>query len=333
LVKQLNIDTPIIFNEINEFDISITVNHNFLEGANNIQPTIIHELLHGLGIVRNLLSVKNGYIGELYPKFGNNYYMPKITVVEDKDTGKKTIKGFLPLNTWEKNFVDYDEPSKYYFDNVSFNNICELEINFDMHDPMYITERNKLKDFNLYLEQWTGMEQGEHFYKRSHESKSIGFKTHDDKVVLLSTYAYSEDSDLMHLSSPDIVNNYKTDSNWENKIDQNFILYSMNVKIDATNEEKIKNYGKGKTIGLLSTDIISILETMGYHRKGTAPDNTVYQLTNLAMDNTISIVDGGTVVTNKTSTLKSSSSRNTPFITNTILIVLFSLTFIRLYLF
>jgi len=337
LVKQLNLDIPIVFNEIDEYDIRITVKNVFLDPPNNIQPTVVHELLHGLGFTSNLKLVKNGNIGDRFDNYGSNYYMPKITIVDDNNLGKSTVKGFLPLNMWEKNFVDFADQSKYYFDNVSFNNICENVLEYDIHDPIYASEKAKLKEFSLELDQWGGMKQGINFYERSHKSLTVGFKTHDGRVIPVCTYDNAEDSELCHLTSPNIINKSKHDDDWENSIDQNFVLYPINLHPELSNEEKISRYGNGKTIGLLSEDIISILETMGYQRKGTSPSNIIYQVqTNIPVDNSGTVVDGdGDIVTgeNLKSTVKSFAVQDSPILARVILMTLYTIIFIQLLFF
>jgi len=336
LVKQLNLDIPIVFNDINDYDIKTTVKNKYLDPPYNIQPTIVHELLHGLGFTSNLKLVKGGVIGDRFPVYNrnNNYYMPKISIVKDDNLGKSTVKGFLPLNMLEKNFVDYDDQTKYYFDNVSFNNICENELEYDIHDPIYASEKAKLNEFSLELDQWNGMEQGMHFYERSHVSLSVGFKTHDGRVIPISTYDNAEDSDLCHLTPANFRSKNKHDSKWGNKIDQNFILYPMNVDIELSNEEKIRRYGNGKTVGILSEDIISILETMGYQRRGTPINNTIYQVqTHIPVDNSETVVDGDEDVKtgeNLKSQVKSFAVQDSPILTKVILMTVFTLIFIQL---
>ena len=332
----MNLDIPIVFNDINDYDIKTTVKNKYLDPPYNIQPTIVHELLHGLGFTSNLKLVKGGVIGDRFPVYNrnNNYYMPKISIVKDDNLGKSTVKGFLPLNMLEKNFVDYDDQTKYYFDNVSFNNICENELEYDIHDPIYASEKAKLNEFSLELDQWNGMEQGMHFYERSHVSLSVGFKTHDGRVIPISTYDNAEDSDLCHLTPANFRSKNKHDSKWGNKIDQNFILYPMNVDIELSNEEKIRRYGNGKTVGILSEDIISILETMGYQRRGTPINNTIYQVqTHIPVDNSETVVDGDEDVKtgeNLKSQVKSFAVQDSPILTKVILMTVFTLIFIQL---
>jgi len=291
LAKQLNTNIPIDFDKNREHDIAITFSKHYLGDDINIVPTIVHELLHGFGFCAQLKIVHRGVIGNDLPAFGGDYYMPELLSIDNRVEGKRTIKGFLPISIYEKNFVDIDNPNSYYFDE-SFDNLSSVKINYDLHNPPYIVEKENIKKFTGDMEKWNGMETGIHFYERSHTEKSVAFRTNDGTLLYLCTYANSDDPDFNHLATPNFTYNSPDSVENQEVIDHNFILYRNNVGLNLSNEEKIKKFGKGKTVGLLSKDIISALETMGYHRKGSPPDNTVYEVVSQIVRNSKTYIKG-----------------------------------------
>jgi len=282
---------------------------------------MVHEILHGLGFCSMLKRVDKGVIGDNLPDYGGDYYMPALLSIEDKVAGKMTIKGFLPVNVYEKYFVDIDNPDNYYFDDA-FCSLSNVELNYDIHKPPYFIERNNLRNFTNYMESWTGMESGIRFYERSHQPQSVAFKTKSGKLLYICTFVNTSHPDLNHIASPNfryhssgkVDEDYKPDI--AERIDHNFILYPYNVGLSMSNEEKIEKYGNGKTIGVIGKDIIEALETMGYHRKGTPEDNTEYIVVSQIVKSSDEVMDSETLsskdVSNGVGKMKVESESDAP---------------------
>jgi len=243
LAKQLDTNVPIDFDKNRDFDIKTTFGNRYLTEEYNITPTMVHEILHGLGFCSMLKRVDKGVIGDNLPDYGGDYYMPALLSIEDKVAGKMTIKGFLPVNVYEKYFVDIDNPDNYYFDDA-FCSLSNVELNYDIHKPPYFIERNNLRNFTNYMESWTGMESGIRFYERSHQPQSVAFKTKSGKLLYICTFVNTSHPDLNHIASPNfryhssgkVDEDYKPDI--AERIDHNFILYPYNVGLSMSNEEK-----------------------------------------------------------------------------------------------
>jgi len=291
LVKQLLTDEPIKFNEINNYDIYTVFDVSSLGDDCYIEPTLIHEILHGLGFYSQLKPIKGGYLGENIPVYGNNYYLTNLFMVDDEASSKTTIKGFVPPNVWEKNFVDPKNPNSYYIDD-SFVSIGDIKMNYEMHEPVYLIEKNNLKNFPNDLEKWEGMNTSIEFYEKSHHSNSVAFKTKDNSLLYLCTFDNGDDPDLSHVGNEFFTYKSKYNVEYNNHIDENFLFYPENINIHLSNEEKIKRFGNGKTIGVIGYGLINALETLGYHRKGTPEDTTVYHVQTHEVLNSGHVIDG-----------------------------------------
>ncbi|ORX50424.1 hypothetical protein BCR36DRAFT_412446 [Piromyces finnis] len=290
LAKQLITDIPIDFEKNRQHDIIITFNGRSVVRKNNLTPTMVHEMLHGFGFSSLIKRVLNGKFYNDAPSFGREYYMPDILTIGDKDTGMKVIKGFLPINVYEKNFVDIAN-NNYYFDD-SFCSITDIDLNYEIHDPPYYSEKEKLQDLTSYVESWSGMQRGINLYEKSHQPKSTAFKTKDGRLLYVCTFSKSDKPDFNHICSRNMVYESEDVYNIEAEYDENFVMHPYNIGLALSNEEKIQKYGNGKTIGLLSEDIISALETMGYHRKGTPQDNTQYTVVTQVVNTAHTYIDG-----------------------------------------
>lgn len=277
LVKQLNTNKEIIFNQKDDFDILTKFNVKSLKEENQIESTVIHELLHGLGVTARIRRIENGNLGDDIPNFGSNYYIPDFIRLDLE--GEKSIDGFLPVGIYERHFVEYSNPDHYYFTQL-FNSITDYKnLNIIYHQPAYYDDKRQLQKIEEYVETWQGMEEGETFERFSHEFKEIAFRTKEGSLLPICSYSVEDgkkfNTDLHHIMSKKFTSDEPyTDDN----IDENFVIYRFNINLLLSAEEKVAKYGPNNPNGLFSEELLQMLSTMGYHRKNAPEDNRVYEV-------------------------------------------------------
>jgi len=273
LVKQLNLDKQIDFSN-NEYDLLHHLDIDFLEEKNTIIDVVIfHEMLHGFGLTSQIRSVTNGDVNSRIPLYHeeSKYYMPELLEHDKKEESLKTIESFVPVSIWERHFVEYNNPNKYFFTD-KFNSITKEPLNLNFHDPMFYSEKNQVKTLEETVRKWEGLQEGINFYEKSHQFGAVGFKTKEGRVVPIVT-SDDGDPDLHHVDSRNKL------AHKEDIVDENFAMYPSVIMHQKVNEIISEHkLGPRNKHGYLSDDLISILETMGYHKKGTPPNNRVYQV-------------------------------------------------------
>ncbi|KAG4089499.1 hypothetical protein H8356DRAFT_1007215 [Neocallimastix lanati (nom. inval.)] len=292
LTKQLITDREIQFNTNVEFDTHIVVNKLILQDTFYPAPIIVHEMLHSMGFITNTAMIKNGNLEFEVPKYGNDYYMPGILKSEDQENGYKVIDGFFPISIYEKNFVEMENPNHYFF-NEPFKSLSDVkDLGIVVHEPMYYDDRRNLYKVTEFVEKWTGMSEGEEFYKKAHEFHKVGFKTKSGIVIPVCTNINGEDPSLFHLGSRNDED--LGDGTMKKEYDENYVIYCGDREVQSPPEEKIKKYAKPDHVGDLSQEIIDVLSTLGYHRKNDPPSDKVYQvITELLHVDGKKIIDGG----------------------------------------
>ncbi|ORX77381.1 hypothetical protein BCR32DRAFT_270704 [Anaeromyces robustus] len=312
LVKQLNLDSAIDFDTNNEYDLHHVLDNDFiLQKDITLDVVMVHEMLHGFGLTSQIRTVVNGNINPNIPAYHSEvkYYMPDLLEHRNVKDNIKTIETFVPISIWERHFVDYQDQTNYYF-TEKFNSISETPLYLDFHEPMFASEKSQMSHLQDAVDNWQGLDEGVNFYEKVHQGRSVGFKTKDGRIVPVLTYEDGKSApDLHHVCSRNI--NYVSPNKSTGQIDQNFAMYPKVIMTQDLNEILTKhNLGPQNKHGFLSDDLISILETMGYHRKGTPVDNRVFHVIKKhEVDEDKAIVDGKDSKTGSNGN-KSSSGKN-----------------------
>jgi len=305
LVKQLNLNKNIEFKE-KDFTLLVNVNTTYTDKLNityqvDLEHSILHELLHGLGF-----GSETGHIKELDSTNKNKtihdyVYAPRemheinekllLNVEGHSDYfylwGSSEYKGLYPLSIYEKHFVDL-HTKKYIFKGLEFlyqeldcfNKTLLINVSDD-----FATCVNKLSSKTRDIITTIPMK----YYLKAH---SIGFLNKLGKIIPLQTFdnAYREGGSICHIeftkekefnkylnetikgnnqNSPNLNND-----NIYNYIDENMLMYYCEVGAD--HDLILSTVAKNNKHELISSDILSVLTTLGWTEKGTTKSNNTY---------------------------------------------------------
>eukprot|EP00833_Pecoramyces_ruminatium_P004523 jgi/Orpsp1_1/1178555/evm.model.c7180000065824.1 len=293
LAKQLNTYGDFPYQDY-DFVLLIDENSNYMDG-NELKFEILHEMLHCLGFgpsssikdiykPSNVFDVNNKDKFRYVPDFVVNNNCDTIVDMEDSYDVYNYLKnrvviGYKPLSVYEKNLVDrntgkriFEDLDFLYKDINCYNNPITLdELNYtDCIKSLPSTTQQQLSDIrsNYYI-----------------KSESVGFLTSNNKIIPIQTFddIYSMRQSLIHI---EIKNNeyikhpesyyydeIDIETNYQEFTDENLLMYFKNI-IPFDKYNIYLNVTANNRYGLISRDIISIMETMGWTEKGKTRLNT-----------------------------------------------------------
>lgn len=292
LVKQLPLDKSVTYRE-NDFTLLVNVDGikkmGGAENTNVLYTSMLHEMLHGFGILQNLYLKKLGkddvnYV--LVPKRISaitREEVDKIKSISDFDAFDQKFGGFYPLTIYEKNIVDIN--SKNYL----FNDVALLYSQIDCFDKGITLNEMKNEDYKKCIGQLPAQTQQllsslpANYYLKAH---SMGFLNSDGKVIPLQTFdnEYHSRTSVNHIEfaktqefyqyvdsvvsdrSEFTLDKYINERNVAQFFDENLLMCPYNMYLNES--LFLSTVGKNNKYGWISSDILSILTTMGWTEKG-----------------------------------------------------------------
>jgi len=304
LAKQLLLNKNYEFKEKDftiVIDTSNSHNHEKDKYFRNLELTVLHEILHGLGfgsetgqLIEMLKEDKRD--SKLKYNLYDFYYVPREIQEIDKDklmrvrnnndfvVLRPTIKykGLFPLSVYEKNFVDI------YTKTNLFEGLEFLYKELDCFKSAYLIGFNdkfpecikKLSSRTKHLISLIPM----NYYFKYH---STGFLNLEEKTIPLQTfdykYYYGKSINHIEFSKEKTFNNFiNSTMNGTEKLinlndvvnvdeidemaDENILMYYRNLGFSS--DILLSTVAKNNKYGLISSDILSVLTTIGWTEKG-----------------------------------------------------------------
>jgi len=208
-----------------------------------------------------------------YRLISKNYYY-----LIYKENFIREIKGFYPFTIFEKYIVDLKNNGTYLFDNLAS---LYSDINcFNYYKGLdSIFFKNKYKEcfqkLNDVMKEKI-LKVKELFLKPI----SIGFLTYNNKTVTLKTFpnAFHPESSISHI---DYINYFKSNDsmyfdtkNITKYCNQDMLMYYRISNV--SNSTILSTVAKNNKYGLISSNILDILKTIGWTEKGGKKSNLTY---------------------------------------------------------